>query len=70
VLGYPILCIPIISFSHLQTYRYVQLTSSNPKKEVMRSLCSFGCNNDTGITGAGGGIVGGCVGLGGTFRLI
>jgi hypothetical protein len=47
-----------------------ELTSSNPKKEVMRSLCSFGCSNDTGITGAGGGIVGGCVGFGGTFRLI
>jgi hypothetical protein len=59
VQGYPIFCIPIISFSHLQTYRNSQLTSSNPKKEVMRSLCSFGWSNDTGITGAGGGIVGG-----------
>jgi hypothetical protein len=56
--GYPILCRPIISLLHSRGCTG-QLTSNSPKKEVIKSLCSFGCNSDVGMTGGGGGILGG-----------
>ena len=43
-------------------------TSSRPNSETNNSRCSFGCNNEVGITGDGGGLDGGGACLGGTLR--
>lgn len=56
--------------SRVRQHRNRQIhTSSRPKSETNSNRCSFGCSNEVGITGGGGGIDGGGACFGGTFRL-